>query len=202
MRYAKALFMMAAAILACAAVLAGDSEMSTEKATFAAGCFWGVEKVFGALPGVVSTRVGYTGGNRPNPTYEQVCTGMTGHAEAIEIIYDPSKISYEELLEDFFRHHDPTTLDRQGPDIGTQYRSAIFFHSPNQKKAAEETIRILDTAKIFKKPIVTTLEPASEFYAAEEYHQKYLKKNPLGYCSLQLQSAKIGQVLKEARTRS
>ena len=202
MKYTKASLVLAAAILAGTAVFAGDNGMNTEKATFAAGCFWGVEKVFGALPGVVSTRVGYTGGSRANPSYEQVCTGMTGHAEAIEIVYDPSHISYEELLENFFRHHDPTTLDRQGPDIGSQYRSAIFFHSPGQKKAAEGTIKVLDDAKIFKKPIVTTLEPASEFYAAEEYHQKYLKKNPHGYCSLQLQSAKIGQVLKEARANS
>lgn len=173
--------------------------MSSEKATFAAGCFWGVEKVFGALNGVVSTQVGYTGGTAEDPTYEQVCTGRTGHAEAIEITYDPGKISYEELLEVFFRHHDPTTLDRQGNDIGSQYRSAIFIHSPAQKAAAERTIEVLKKARIFPRPIVTSLEPASEFYRAEEYHQKYLQKNPHGYCSLQLQSAKIGEILRKAR---
>jgi methionine-S-sulfoxide reductase len=170
-----------------------------EKATFAAGCFWGVEKVFGALPGVVSTRVGYTGGTVKNPSYEQVCTGGTGHAEAIEITYDPSKISYAELLEVFFRHHDPTTKDRQGNDVGSQYRSAIFAHSPAQKKDAEAAVRALEAARVFKSPVVTEIAPASEFYAAEDYHQKYLKKNPFGYCHIQLQSAKIGEVLKNAR---
>jgi len=174
---------------------------STEKATFAAGCFWGVEKVFSALPGVISTRVGYTGGSTKNPTYEQVCTGRTGHAEAIEIVFEPSKITYEDLLEVFFRHHDPTTQDRQGNDVGTQYRSAIFYHSPMQKASAEKVLSLLDGAKIFRDGIVTEVSPASEFYAAEEYHQKYLKKNPLGYCHIQLQSAKIGQVLKAARAQ-
>ncbi len=174
---------------------------STEKATFAAGCFWGVEKIFSALPGVSSTRVGYTGGTTKNPTYEQLCTGRTGHAEAIEITFDSLKISYDDLLEFFFRHHDPTTPDRQGNDIGTQYRSAIFYHSPEQKKASERALTALNKAKLFREGIVTEVSPASEFYAAEEYHQKYLKKNPLGYCHIQLQSAKIGQVLKAARTQ-
>jgi peptide-methionine (S)-S-oxide reductase len=173
--------------------------VKTEKATFAAGCFWGVEKVFGATNGVTSTQVGYTGGIIKNPSYEQVCTGRTGHAEAIEIEYDPSKVSYEELLEVFFRNHDSTTLNRQGNDIGTQYRSAIFYHSPAQEKVARHAVDVLARAKIFKDPITTTLEPASEFYTAEEYHQKYLKKNPLGYCHIQLQSAKIGEALKKAR---
>ena len=173
--------------------------VKTEKAVFAAGCFWGVEKVFGALNGVSATRVGYTGGTVKNPSYEQVCSGRTGHAEAIEIEYDPSKISYDELLEFFFRYHDPTTLNRQGNDIGTQYRSAIFYHSPAQEEAAKAAIEALTQAKIFKTPITTTLEPAAEFYRAEEYHQKYLKKNPLGYCHIQLQSAKIGEVLKKVR---
>ena len=173
----------------------------TEKATFAAGCFWGIEKVFGALPGVVSTQVGYTGGTTKNPSYEQVCTGRTGHAEAIEAVYDPSKISYDELVEFFFRNHDSTTLNRQGNDVGTQYRSAIFTHSPEQKLIAENAIQTLEKSKIFKSKITTTVEPASEFYPAEEYHQKYLKKNPLGYCHIQLQSAKIGEVLKAARAR-
>ena len=175
--------------------------MSTEKATFAAGCFWGVEKVFGALPGVLSTQVGYTGGTVPNPSYVAVCTGLTGHAEAIEVTYDPSKVSYDELLEFFFRNHDATQMNRQGPDIGSQYRSAIFYHSPEQKMAAQHAIDLLKKSKIFQRPIATTLEPASEFWRAEEYHQNYLKKNPHGYCSIQLQSAKIGQVLQAARVK-
>lgn len=171
----------------------------TEKATFAAGCFWGVEKVFAELDGVVSTQVGYIGGTMKNPGYEGVSTGATGHAEAVDIVYDAFKISYDELVEVFFRHHDPTTLDRQGPDIGTQYRSSIFYHDAEQKKAAEHAIRLLNDARIFRSKIVTRLEPAGEFYRAEEYHQKYLKKNPKGYCSLQLQSAKIGEILQAAR---
>ena len=173
----------------------------TEKATFAAGCFWGVEKVFGALPGVVSTQVGYTGGSVKDPTYEEVCTGRTGHAEAIEITYDPSRVRYEELLEVFFRHHDPTTADRQGNDVGPQYRSAVFYHSDEQKKAAEQALQALREAKIFRDRIVTEVVRADEFYRAEEYHQKYLKKNPFGYCSLQMQSAKVGEVLKAARAQ-
>lgn len=182
-------------------VSAGAAERSNEleKATFAAGCFWGVEKVFMAIPGVVSTQVGYTGGHTQNPTYEEVCTGRTGHAEAIEVTFDPSKTSYEDMLEVFWRHHDPTTMNRQGPDVGTQYRSAIFYHSPAQKEAAEKSKSLLEKSGIFKRPIATEITPASEFYRAEEYHQKYLKKNPHGYCSLQLQSAKIGEVLKASR---
>ena len=178
-------------------ILAEDMPSKLEKATFAAGCFWGVEKVFSALPGVVSTQVGYLGGTLKNPTYEQVCSGRTGHAEAIEIEFDPSKISYDELLEVFFRNHDSTTMNRQGNDIGTQYRSAIFYHSESQRLAAQKALDALNTAKIFKNSIVTTLELATEFYRAEEYHQKYLKKNPLGYCHIQLQSAKISEVLKK-----
>lgn len=174
--------------------------MSTEKATFAAGCFWGVEKVFGALPGVVSTQVGYTGGEKAQPTYEEVCTGLTGHAEAIEITFDPSKLSYGELLEVFFTHHDPTTLNRQGNDIGTQYRSAIFYHSPAQKREAEAVFALLASSHVLKQPVATTLEEAGPFYPAEEYHQKYLKKNPNGYCHLFLQAPKVGQLLKSART--
>ncbi len=173
--------------------------VNTQKATFAAGCFWGVEKVFSALDGVSATQVGYTGGTVKNPSYEQVCSGRTGHAEAIEIEHDPSKISYDELLEVFFRHHDPTTLNRQGNDIGTQYRSAIFTHSPQQEKAAKRAVEALTKSKIFKRPIATEISPASEFYSAEDYHQKYLKKNPLGYCHIQLQSGKIGEVLKKSR---
>jgi methionine-S-sulfoxide reductase len=199
-RRRKVLYLAAIFCLSAAQTWGGGAMPDkTEKAVFAAGCFWGVEKIFGALPGVLSTRVGYTGGTTKNPTYEQVCSGGTGHAEAIEIVYDPSKISYEELVEFFFRHHDPTTLNRQGNDIGTQYRSAIFTHSPAQKAAAEAAIDALEKAKIFRSDIETEVSPASEFYPAEEYHQKYLKKNPLGYCHIQLQSAKIAEVLKASR---
>ncbi|MBI3252695.1 MAG: peptide-methionine (S)-S-oxide reductase MsrA [Candidatus Omnitrophica bacterium] len=169
------------------------------KAAFAGGCFWGMEKVFAELPGVVSTEVGYTGGTLKNPSYEAVCAGRTGHAEAVEVAYDPSKISYEDLLEFFFLHHDPTTLNRQGPDIGTQYRSAVFYRDESQKKAAQKAIEALDGAGVFKSKIVTLVEPAGEFYRAEDYHQKYLKKNPFGYCSIHLQSKRVSEVLRAAR---
>ena len=177
-------------------------DKSYEKATFAGGCFWGMEKVFSEMNGVVSTQVGYTGGTVKDPSYELVCTGITGHAEAIEVSYDPSKIGYEGLLEFFFRHHDPTTPNRQGPDIGSQYRSAIFYHSPEQEKAALKAKELLDRSGVFKKPIVTEIKPAGEFFRAEDYHQKYLKKNPHGYCSIQLQSSRIGQVLRSARQKA
>lgn len=181
---------------------AEDMKTSYEKATFAGGCFWGIEKVFSEMDGVVSTQVGYTGGRVKNPGYEMICTGLTGHAEAIEITYDPSKISYEDFLEFFFRHHDPTTLNRQGPDIGSEYRSAIFYHTPEQKKAAEKSIALLDRSGIFQSPVVTQIEPAGDFYRAEDYHQKYLKKNPHGYCSIQLQSNRIGEVLRAAKKQT
>lgn len=170
-----------------------------EKATFAAGCFWGVEKVFSAIPGVVSTRVGYTGGSKKNPTYEQVCTGLTGHAEAIEITYNPAQVSYEDLLEVFFTHHDPTQVNRQGNDIGDQYRSAIFPHSPGQEEAARKAIAAIDGAKILKARVATRLESEGPFWPAEEYHQDYLKKNPNGYCHLLLQPKKIAEALRAAR---
>ena len=184
---------------ACFAGISGAEEMkpSYEKAAFAAGCFWGVEKVFSETDGVVATQVGYTGGTTKNPTYQQVCTGTTGHAEAIEITYDPSRISYKKLLEIFFSTHDPTTMNHQGPDVGTQYRSAIFTTSPTQREAASKAREFLDLSGIFKSKIVTQIEPAGEFYHAEEYHQKYLKKNPHGYCSIQFQSKKIGEILRE-----
>ena len=168
---------------------------SSEKATFAGGGFWGMEKYFSKIPGVISTRVGYTGGTVKNPSYERVCTGTTGHAEAIEVTYDPQTLRYEDLVEFFFRHHDPTTLDRQGPDVGSQYRSAIFTHSPEQAAIANQAKAALDQSGIFKHPIVTEIVPAKEFYSAEDYHQKYLEKNPGGYCSLQVQSKKIGEIL-------
>lgn len=163
---------------------------------FAAGCFWGVEKIFGALDGIVSTEVGYAGGWTPNPSYEEVCAGGTGHAEAVQITYDPSKISYEEILLTFWQYHDPTTKDRQGPDVGSQYRSIIFFYDKEQEAAAKKSKELLDKAKILKGSIVTEIIAATEFYRGEEYHQKYLKKNPLGYCSHHFQSAKIAEVLK------
>ncbi len=153
-----------------------------EKATFAAGCFWGVEETFRSLKGVLSTRVGYTGGKTKNPTYQDVCSGTTGHAEAVEIGFDPSLISYEELLGVFWETHDPTTLNRQGPDVGEQYRSAIFFHNRKQETAARKSKEDLEKSGKCKKPIVTQIVPVSEFYQAEEYHQHYLEKRGIKSC--------------------
>jgi len=147
-----------------------------QKATFGAGCFWGVEAAFRKVKGVVSSAVGYSGGSLKNPTYEDVCTDQTGHAEVVEVKYDPAKVSYDELLKVFWEIHDPTTLNRQGPDIGTQYRSAILFHTPEQKSAAEASKERLQSSGKYKKPIVTEITPASEFYQAEEYHQQYLAR--------------------------
>ncbi len=150
-----------------------------ERATFAAGCFWGVEAVFHQVNSVVSTRVGYTGGSQDSPSYEDVCTGVTGHTEAVEVGFDPSRVSYEELLQVFWDNHDPTTVNRQGPDVGTQYRSAIFFHTPEQKAAANAFKDRLQKSGTFKKAIVTEIVPASMFYLAEDYHQQYLEKQGL-----------------------
>ena len=147
-----------------------------QKAIFAAGCFWGVEAAFRRLEGVVSTRVGYTGGWLQNPSYEDVCSDTTGHAEAVEVEYDPAQISYEDLLAVLWEIHDPTTPNRQGPDVGTQYRSAIFYHTPGQKAAALASKEKLDQSGRFKHPIVTEIVPASTFYPAEEYHQQYFEK--------------------------
>jgi len=152
-----------------------------EVATLAGGCFWGVEDIIRTFPGVVSTTVGYTGGQLANPHYEEVSTGQTGHAEAIEVKYDPSKITYEELLNLFFRLHDPTTVNRQGNDRGTQYRSAIFYHSDEQKKIADKVIANVNKSGKWKHPIVTEVTQATAFYPAEDYHQDYLQKNPGGY---------------------
>ena len=149
------------------------------KATFGAGCFWHVEDLFRKTKGVTSTKVGYTGGNLVNPTYEEVCTDATGHAEAVEIEYDPNEISYDKLLQIFWENHDPTSLNRQGHDIGKQYRSAIFVHDDEQKRIAEKSKSELTTSGKFQKPIVTEIRYAPEFFQAEEYHQKYFQKHGL-----------------------
>ena len=147
-----------------------------EKATFGAGCFWGIEHAFRKVAGVIEAPVGYAGGTTPDPTYEQVCSGQTGHAEVVEVEFDPAKVSYEELLEVFWTIHDPTTLNRQGPDIGTQYRSAIYFHSAEQEQAAKDSIAALENGNRFRNPIVTELAPIDTFYMGEDYHQHYFKK--------------------------
>lgn len=151
-------------------------------ATFAAGCFWGVEAKFRQLPGVKNTRVGYTGGHTENPDYKLVCTGETGHAEAIEVEFDPAIISYGQLLDFFWQIHNPTTPNRQGPDVGTQYRSAVFYHDTEQREQAENRKQELNAAGVFSQPIVTEITAASEFYPAEEYHQCYLEKRGQGSC--------------------
>ena len=158
------------------------SEQNLEKATFGAGCFWGVETTFRAVPGVVDAAVGYEGGSYPNPTYQDVCTGQTGHAEVLEVTFDPAQVSYDTLLNVFWENHDPTTLNRQGPDHGTQYRSAIFTHSPEQAATAQAS-KIAHQGD-FKRPIVTEIVPASTFYRAEEYHQQYLGKRGLAHCHI------------------
>jgi peptide-methionine (S)-S-oxide reductase len=154
-----------------------------EIATFAAGCFWGVESTFRQQPGVLATAVGYTGGHVESPSYQQVCAGETGHAEAVRVVFDPTQISYEELLELFWNCHDPTTPNRQGPDIGEQYRSAIFCHGDQQCTAAGESRDRLEASGRHARPVVTQIEPAGPFYRAEEYHQQYLAKRGLEKCS-------------------
>lgn len=156
----------------------------TEKATFAMGCFWGVQALFKSVPGVKSATSGYTGGHAISPSYEDVCSGTTGHAEAVLVEFDPSVVSYEKLLELFWEHHDPTTYHRQGPDIGEQYRSAIFYHSDAQKKQAEESRDRLERNKRYTNSIVTEIVPAQEFYKAEEYHQDYAEKHPDVVCHI------------------
>jgi peptide-methionine (S)-S-oxide reductase len=155
-----------------------------EKATFGAGCFWGVEVEFGRIPGVTETAVGYGGGQTERPTYKDVCTDRTGHAEVVELTFDPAKVSYEKLVEAFLELHDPTQLNRQGPDWGTQYRSAIFFHSPEQEATAKRVIEKLTAEQKFRKPIVTQVVPAQTFWKAEEYHQKYLEKRGAVSCHI------------------
>jgi peptide-methionine (S)-S-oxide reductase len=158
-------------------------QTDTEVATLGAGCFWCVDTIFRELRGVKSVVSGYAGGTRANPSYEQVCTGATGHAEVVQVTFDPREISYHDLLEVFFSVHDPTTLNRQGADVGTQYRSVIFVHSAEQRAVAEQTIAEVDAQKIWDDPIVTQVVDAQPFYAAEDYHQNYYAKNPnQGYC--------------------
>jgi peptide-methionine (S)-S-oxide reductase len=156
----------------------------TEKATFAAGCFWGVEEELRQLPGVVSTAVGYMGGTLKNPTYQDVCTDRTGHAEVVQVEYDPAQVSYEELLRVFWEAHDPTQVNRQGPDVGTQYRSAIFYHTPEQEAAARASKAALEQSGKYRRPIATEITPAGEFYRAEEYHQRYLQKRGRAHCRI------------------
>ena len=192
-------------------VLAGAASMSpdplqaadaagTKKATFAGGCFWCTEAVYKEIKGVKEVTSGYIGGKVPNPTYKQVCTGLTGHAEAVEIEYDPAQVPFEKLLEIFFATHDPTTLNRQGPDVGTQYRSGVFYHDEEQKAAAEKVIAALDAAKVFPKAIVTEVTEASKFYPAEDYHQDYYENNPFQpYCqgAVAPKVAKVRKVFKD-----
>ncbi len=187
MNYLVAGFLVAGAMLmgnAGAAEPQGDEGApKLAKATFAGGCFWCTEAVYAEIKGVEAVTSGYIGGKVPNPTYKDVCTGLTGHAEAIEIEYDPAVVPFEKLLEVFFATHDPTTLNRQGADVGTQYRSGIFYHDDEQKRIAAEVITKLNAARVFPGPIVTEVTPASTFYPAEDYHQDYFAKNPFQpYC--------------------
>lgn len=158
--------------------------MGEQQATFGAGCFWGVQSAFDKVKGVTSTLVGYTGGKLDNPTYRDVCGHKTGHAEVVEVMFDPEQVTYEQLLEVFWSIHDPTTPNRQGPDVGDQYRSSIFFHSTEQKRAAEESKAAQERSRRFKRPIVTEIVPAQRFWKAEDYHQKYLQKKGQASCHL------------------
>ncbi|MGA2254078.1 MAG: bifunctional methionine sulfoxide reductase B/A protein [Thermoguttaceae bacterium] len=162
-----------------------EKSVETETATFAAGCFWGVEATFRQIKGVKATAVGYTGGHLENPTYQDVCTDRTGHAEAVQVEYDPKQVSYEQLLKVFWENHDPTTVNRQGPDVGTQYRSAIFYHTPEQKVAAEAAKQALAASGKYGREIVTEIVAAEAFWKAEDYHQQYLEKRGMSSCHLQ-----------------
>jgi len=156
----------------------------TELATFGAGCFWQVEADYRQIQGVISTSVGYEGGDYANPTYKDVCSNRTGHAEVVQVVFDPSRVSYETLLNVFWENHDPTTMNRQGPDIGTQYRSVVFYHSPEQQAIAEASKAHLEEAKKYRRPIVTQIVPASTYFVAEDYHQQYLEKRGLSTCRI------------------
>src|SRR5579859_4535662 len=162
----------------------GRQAMSQQTATFGAGCFWGVEAAFRQTPGVLATAVGYAGGKLDNPTYQDVCTDRTGHAEVVQVDYDPAKVSYDDLLKVFWAEHDPTTMNRQGPDVGSQYRSVIFFHTPEQEAAAKASKEKLERSGKYKRPVVTQIVAAPTFYRAEEYHQQYLEKRGLAHCSI------------------
>ena len=178
-----------------------DATQPRETATLAGGCFWCLEAVYVELRGVEKVVSGYTGGRVPSPSYEQVCSGMTGHAEAVQVTFDPSVVSYRDLLDVFFTIHDPTTPNRQGADVGTQYRSAIFYHSPEQKAAAEEVIRGLEAAGTWDKPVVTQLVPLEAFYPAEEYHQRYFERNPYQpYCQVVI-APKVAKLRKQHLAR-
>ncbi len=155
-----------------------------ETATFGAGCFWGVEARFRQVPGVLDTAVGFMGGSKDNPSYQEVCTDRTGHAEVVQVTFDPATVTYVQLLKVFWEVHDPTQLNRQGPDVGTQYRSAIFFHNEQQKTAAEAALRELEASGAYTEPVATEIVPAGTFWRAEEYHQRYLEKRGLGRCHL------------------
>jgi len=171
-------------MVAANAIRTMNQEMNLEKATFGTGCFWCTEALYETLDGVIDAVSGYEGGQKPNPTYNEVCSGTTGHAECVEVTYDPTKVTYAELLEAFFRSHDPTTLNRQGADVGTQYRSVIFYHTDEQKHLAETAKAELNKAGAYASPIVTEISPAETFYPAEAYHQSYFANNPnQGYCA-------------------
>lgn len=170
-------------VLLYTAIMSESVSSSTAIATFGAGCFWGVEDVFMQIPGVLDTAVGYMGGTLEHPTYEMVCTDSTGHAEVVQVTYDPSKVKYDDLLKIFWENHNPTTPNRQGPDSGSQYRSVIFYYSPEQKDAAEKSKEAVDASGAWTRPVVTEIVPASTFWRAEEYHQKYHLKNG-GHCSI------------------
>lgn len=174
-----------------------QENVKVEKATFGGGCFWCTEAVFKLIDGVVATEVGYAGGDLPNPTYEQVCTGTTGHAEVCQITYNPEIVSYNKLLEIFFKSHDPTTLNRQGADVGTQYRSVIFYHNEEQKNLAINFIKKLELEGVFSKPIVTQVEPLKNYYRAEEYHQNYFEKNPFSTYCIFVVAPKVDKIKKE-----
>jgi peptide-methionine (S)-S-oxide reductase len=160
----------------------GEKPAQLEKATFGAGCFWGVEATFRQMPGVWRTLVGYSGGHKDNPTYKEVCADNTGHAEVVQVEYDPTKVKYEDLLQVFWENHNPTTLNRQGPDVGTQYRSAVFYHNEEQKQLAEKSKQELSASGKWSKPIVTEISAAKPFYEAEDYHQQYLEKRGMSSC--------------------
>lgn len=172
-----------------------------ETATLGGGCFWCLEAVYDDLRGVESVVSGYAGGHVPNPSYEQVCNGTTGHAEVVQIVFDPSEVSFRELLDVFFTIHDPTTLNRQGADVGTQYRSAVFYHDDEQKRVAEEAIRDLEAEAVWDNPVVTQVVPLTEFYPAEDYHQEYFARNPrAGYCQVVI-APKVSKFRKQYLAR-